>query len=144
MTCRFLYLFFLMIYQGLTRYNNSLAVISDSVFHPKQLTENKMLYFWLSGQSFFLTRGHFGTCCVATFTFRSRSLYVHLEYRNFLSFVSWAVDLHSHCKQTAPRSTRKRMKTHILEQTIWGNEHYAQTYLCYFIEDWSLTSRPVF
>lgn len=45
---------FLTIYQGLTRYNNSVAVLSDSVFHPKQLTEDRMLYFWLSGQSFSL------------------------------------------------------------------------------------------
>lgn len=39
-------------HKGLTRYNNSLAVVSDSVFHPTQLTENKMLYFWLSDQFF--------------------------------------------------------------------------------------------
>lgn len=51
------YFFFFIICQGLTKYNNGSAVISDSVFHPKQLTENRMLYFWLSGQSF-LNCGH--------------------------------------------------------------------------------------
>uniref|UniRef100_H2TI16 Cholesteryl ester transfer protein n=1 Tax=Takifugu rubripes TaxID=31033 RepID=H2TI16_TAKRU len=44
-------------HKGLTKYNNGSAVINDSVFHPKQLTENRMLYFWLSGQSF-LNCGH--------------------------------------------------------------------------------------
>uniref|UniRef100_A0AAQ4REN3 Lipid-binding serum glycoprotein N-terminal domain-containing protein n=1 Tax=Gasterosteus aculeatus aculeatus TaxID=481459 RepID=A0AAQ4REN3_GASAC len=37
-------------HKGLTKYNNTSAVISDSVFHPSQLTEDKMLYFWISGQ----------------------------------------------------------------------------------------------
>ncbi|CAJ1057597.1 cholesteryl ester transfer protein isoform X1 [Xyrichtys novacula] len=37
-------------HKGLTNYNNISAVINDSVFHPSQLTENKMLYFWLSDQ----------------------------------------------------------------------------------------------
>ncbi|XP_023267159.1 cholesteryl ester transfer protein [Seriola lalandi dorsalis] len=37
-------------HKGLTKYNNTSAVISDSGFHPSQLTENKMLYFWLSDQ----------------------------------------------------------------------------------------------
>ncbi|XP_071362912.1 cholesteryl ester transfer protein [Trachinotus anak] len=37
-------------HKGLTKYNNTSAVISDSVFHPSQLTENRMLYFWLSDQ----------------------------------------------------------------------------------------------
>uniref|UniRef100_A0A8C4GVP8 Cholesteryl ester transfer protein n=1 Tax=Dicentrarchus labrax TaxID=13489 RepID=A0A8C4GVP8_DICLA len=39
-------------HKGLTKYNNTSAVISDSVFHPSQLTENRMLYFWLSDQVF--------------------------------------------------------------------------------------------
>ncbi|TKS72960.1 Cholesteryl ester transfer protein [Collichthys lucidus] len=38
--------------QGLTKYNNTVAVIDDSVFHPSQLTENRMLYFWVSDQVF--------------------------------------------------------------------------------------------
>ncbi|XP_076590154.1 cholesteryl ester transfer protein [Chaetodon auriga] len=37
-------------HKGLTNYNNTAAVINDSVFHPSQLTENRMLYFWLSDQ----------------------------------------------------------------------------------------------
>ncbi|XP_034540933.1 cholesteryl ester transfer protein [Notolabrus celidotus] len=37
-------------HKGLTKYNNVSAVINDSVFHPRQLTENRMLYFWLSDQ----------------------------------------------------------------------------------------------
>ncbi|KAM8750622.1 cholesteryl ester transfer protein isoform 1-T2 [Acanthopagrus schlegelii] len=37
-------------HKGLTNYNNTSAVINDSVFHPSQLTENRMLYFWLSDQ----------------------------------------------------------------------------------------------
>ncbi|XP_040019742.2 cholesteryl ester transfer protein isoform X1 [Gasterosteus aculeatus] len=39
-------------HKGLTKYNNTSAVISDSVFHPSQLTEDKMLYFWISDQVF--------------------------------------------------------------------------------------------
>ncbi|XP_035520677.1 cholesteryl ester transfer protein [Morone saxatilis] len=39
-------------HKGLTKYNNTSAVISDSVFHPSQLTEQRMLYFWLSDQVF--------------------------------------------------------------------------------------------
>ncbi|KAG7234306.1 hypothetical protein INR49_005099 [Caranx melampygus] len=35
---------------GMTRYNNTSTVIQDSVFHPTQLTEHRMLYFWLSDQ----------------------------------------------------------------------------------------------
>uniref|UniRef100_A0A8D3DX50 Cholesteryl ester transfer protein n=1 Tax=Scophthalmus maximus TaxID=52904 RepID=A0A8D3DX50_SCOMX len=41
-------------HKGLTNYKNTSAVISDSVFHPSQLTENRMVYFWLSGQQFAL------------------------------------------------------------------------------------------
>ncbi|KAM6926141.1 cholesteryl ester transfer protein isoform 1-T2 [Lycodopsis pacificus] len=37
-------------HKGLTNYNNASAVINDSVFHPRQLTENRMLYFWVSDQ----------------------------------------------------------------------------------------------
>ncbi|XP_070763183.1 cholesteryl ester transfer protein [Enoplosus armatus] len=37
-------------HKGLTNYNGTSAVISDSVFHPSHLTENRMLYFWLSDQ----------------------------------------------------------------------------------------------
>nr|XP_046249509.1 cholesteryl ester transfer protein [Scatophagus argus]XP_046249510.1 cholesteryl ester transfer protein [Scatophagus argus]XP_046249511.1 cholesteryl ester transfer protein [Scatophagus argus]XP_046249512.1 cholesteryl ester transfer protein [Scatophagus argus] len=37
-------------HKGLTNYNNTLAVISDSLFQPRDLTENRMLYFWLSDQ----------------------------------------------------------------------------------------------
>ncbi|XP_061577192.1 cholesteryl ester transfer protein isoform X2 [Cololabis saira] len=39
-------------HKGLTNYRNVTSVISDSVFHPSQLTENKMLYFWFSDQFF--------------------------------------------------------------------------------------------
>ncbi|KAM7396285.1 hypothetical protein PAMP_019337 [Pampus punctatissimus] len=39
-------------HKGLTNYNNTSAVISDSVFHPSQLTEHRMLYFWVSDQVF--------------------------------------------------------------------------------------------
>uniref|UniRef100_A0A3B4ZG95 Cholesteryl ester transfer protein n=1 Tax=Stegastes partitus TaxID=144197 RepID=A0A3B4ZG95_9TELE len=35
-------------HKGLTHYNNTTAVISDSGFHPSQLTEHRMLYFRLS------------------------------------------------------------------------------------------------
>uniref|UniRef100_UPI0037E80813 cholesteryl ester transfer protein n=1 Tax=Semicossyphus pulcher TaxID=241346 RepID=UPI0037E80813 len=47
-------------HKGLTNYNNISAVINDSVFHPSQLTENRMLYFWLSDQLFnpMLTAAH--------------------------------------------------------------------------------------
>ncbi|XP_042267009.1 cholesteryl ester transfer protein [Thunnus albacares] len=47
-------------HKGLTNYNNTSAVISDSVFHPSQLTENRMLYFWVSDQVFnpMLTAAH--------------------------------------------------------------------------------------
>ena len=37
--------------QGFTRYNNTTAAISDSGFRPAQLTEHRMLYFWVSGQN---------------------------------------------------------------------------------------------
>ncbi|KAF3854290.1 hypothetical protein F7725_022345 [Dissostichus mawsoni] len=36
--------------QGLSIYKNVSAVINESVFHPSQLTEHKMLYFWISDQ----------------------------------------------------------------------------------------------
>uniref|UniRef100_A0A3P8UBR1 Cholesteryl ester transfer protein n=2 Tax=Cynoglossus semilaevis TaxID=244447 RepID=A0A3P8UBR1_CYNSE len=39
-------------HKGLTQYQNSSALITDSVFHPSQLTEDRMLYFWLSDQVF--------------------------------------------------------------------------------------------
>ncbi|XP_037623616.1 cholesteryl ester transfer protein [Sebastes umbrosus] len=39
-------------HKGLTNYNGTSAVINDSVFHPSQLTENRMLYFWISDQVF--------------------------------------------------------------------------------------------
>uniref|UniRef100_A0A3Q1I2U9 Cholesteryl ester transfer protein n=1 Tax=Anabas testudineus TaxID=64144 RepID=A0A3Q1I2U9_ANATE len=39
-------------HKGLTIYNNATSVISDSVFHPGLLTENRMLYFWVSDQVF--------------------------------------------------------------------------------------------
>ena len=39
------------ILQGLTNYNNISAVINESVFDPGQLTEDRMVYFWISGQS---------------------------------------------------------------------------------------------
>ncbi|XP_077374172.1 cholesteryl ester transfer protein [Festucalex cinctus] len=35
-------------HKGLTNYNNTSAVISDSTFNPNQLTENRMIYFWIS------------------------------------------------------------------------------------------------
>lgn len=34
--------------QGLTIYNGTKAFINASVFHPSQLTEDRMLYFWFS------------------------------------------------------------------------------------------------
>ncbi|XP_051808564.1 cholesteryl ester transfer protein isoform X1 [Acanthochromis polyacanthus] len=37
-------------HKGLTNYNNTTAVIRDSGFHPSQLTEHRMLYFWISDQ----------------------------------------------------------------------------------------------
>ncbi|XP_069570417.1 cholesteryl ester transfer protein [Brachyistius frenatus] len=39
-------------HKGLTNYKNTSSVISDSVFHPSQLTENRMLYFRISDQVF--------------------------------------------------------------------------------------------
>uniref|UniRef100_A0A7N8WMY4 Cholesteryl ester transfer protein, plasma n=1 Tax=Mastacembelus armatus TaxID=205130 RepID=A0A7N8WMY4_9TELE len=39
-------------HKGLTNYKNTSTVISDSVYHPDQLTENRMLYFWVSDQVF--------------------------------------------------------------------------------------------
>ncbi|XP_037539083.1 cholesteryl ester transfer protein [Nematolebias whitei] len=39
-------------HKGLTDYNNTLSVINESVFHPDQLTEHRMLYFWLSDDVF--------------------------------------------------------------------------------------------
>uniref|UniRef100_A0A8C4ZNM8 Cholesteryl ester transfer protein n=1 Tax=Gadus morhua TaxID=8049 RepID=A0A8C4ZNM8_GADMO len=38
-------------HKGLTNYNNISAVINESVFDPGQLTEDRMVYFWISGQS---------------------------------------------------------------------------------------------
>ncbi|KAJ8398591.1 hypothetical protein AAFF_G00421190 [Aldrovandia affinis] len=35
-------------HKGLTRYNDHTAVINASVFSPAQLTEDRMLYFWIS------------------------------------------------------------------------------------------------
>lgn len=35
-------------HKGLAVYNNTKAVINASVFHPSQLTEHRMLYFWIS------------------------------------------------------------------------------------------------
>uniref|UniRef100_A0A3Q4HZA4 Cholesteryl ester transfer protein n=1 Tax=Neolamprologus brichardi TaxID=32507 RepID=A0A3Q4HZA4_NEOBR len=35
-------------HKGLTKYNNTVAVINESVFHPSHLTEDKMIYFWIS------------------------------------------------------------------------------------------------
>ncbi|XP_028306273.1 cholesteryl ester transfer protein [Gouania willdenowi] len=37
-------------HKGLTNYNNMSAVINNSAFHPSQLTENRMLYFWISDE----------------------------------------------------------------------------------------------
>ncbi|CAL8357389.1 unnamed protein product [Lota lota] len=37
-------------HKGLTNYNNISAVINESVFHPSQLTDHRMLYFWISDQ----------------------------------------------------------------------------------------------
>ncbi|XP_042351422.1 cholesteryl ester transfer protein isoform X1 [Plectropomus leopardus] len=47
-------------HKGLTNYNNTSAVITDSVFHPSQLTEHRMLYFWISDQVLnpMITAGH--------------------------------------------------------------------------------------
>ncbi|XP_039989821.1 cholesteryl ester transfer protein isoform X2 [Xiphias gladius] len=47
-------------HKGVTNYNNTSTAISDSVFHPCQLTEDRMLYFWVSDQVFnsMLTAAH--------------------------------------------------------------------------------------
>ncbi|KAM8861643.1 cholesteryl ester transfer protein [Synchiropus picturatus] len=37
-------------HKGLTKFNGSSATIDDSVFHPRQLTQHRMLYFWVSDQ----------------------------------------------------------------------------------------------
>ncbi|XP_067090839.1 cholesteryl ester transfer protein isoform X3 [Osmerus mordax] len=37
-------------HKGLTNYNNVTAVINASVFDPSHLTEDRMLYFWLSDE----------------------------------------------------------------------------------------------
>lgn len=37
-------------HKGFTKYKNTTAVIDESNFNPAQLTEHKMLYFWLSDQ----------------------------------------------------------------------------------------------
>lgn len=39
-------------HKGLTNYNNVTAVINSSVFDPSQLTEHRMLYFWVSDAVF--------------------------------------------------------------------------------------------
>ncbi|KAK5614795.1 hypothetical protein CRENBAI_013004 [Crenichthys baileyi] len=39
-------------HKGLTSYLNTTSVINNSVFHPNQLTENRMLYFWFSDEVF--------------------------------------------------------------------------------------------
>lgn len=46
--CLFLFVCFCCVDQGLTIYNGTKAVINASVFHPSQLTEDRMLYFWFS------------------------------------------------------------------------------------------------
>lgn len=37
-------------HKGLTKYKNTTTFINESIFNPAQLTEHKMLYFWLSDQ----------------------------------------------------------------------------------------------
>uniref|UniRef100_A0A673XU75 Cholesteryl ester transfer protein n=1 Tax=Salmo trutta TaxID=8032 RepID=A0A673XU75_SALTR len=39
-------------HKGLAKYNNVTAVINASVFDPGQLTEDRMLYFWISDEVF--------------------------------------------------------------------------------------------
>ncbi|XP_055790262.1 cholesteryl ester transfer protein [Salvelinus fontinalis] len=39
-------------HKGLAKYNNVTAVINESVFDPSQLTEDRMLYFWISDEVF--------------------------------------------------------------------------------------------
>ncbi|XP_053282213.1 cholesteryl ester transfer protein [Pleuronectes platessa] len=39
-------------HKGFTRYNNTTAAVRDSGFQPTQLTEHRMLYFWVSDQVF--------------------------------------------------------------------------------------------
>lgn len=39
-------------HKGLTNYKNTSSVITESVFQPQQLTEHKMLYFWVSDEMF--------------------------------------------------------------------------------------------
>ncbi|KAK2841824.1 hypothetical protein Q5P01_012024 [Channa striata] len=47
-------------HKGLTNYNNTSSAIRDSHFDPSQLTEDRMLYFWVSDQVFnpMLTAAH--------------------------------------------------------------------------------------
>lgn len=40
-------------------HNNTVSVINDSVFHPSHLTEDRMLYFWVSGQ--YILSGNIGS-----------------------------------------------------------------------------------
>ncbi|XP_077453367.1 cholesteryl ester transfer protein isoform X1 [Stigmatopora argus] len=37
-------------HKGLTNYKNTTVVIDESAFNPHQLTENRMLYFWISDE----------------------------------------------------------------------------------------------
>ncbi|KAF6737023.1 Cholesteryl ester transfer protein [Oryzias melastigma] len=39
-------------HKGLTNYNNTTSVLNESVFHPSQLTEDRMLFFWFSDELF--------------------------------------------------------------------------------------------
>lgn len=51
---------YIKLFQGLTNYNNTVSVINESVFHPSQLAEDRMLYFWVSGQDPTLCLHHEG------------------------------------------------------------------------------------
>uniref|UniRef100_A0A3P9K6X5 Cholesteryl ester transfer protein n=1 Tax=Oryzias latipes TaxID=8090 RepID=A0A3P9K6X5_ORYLA len=39
-------------HKGLTNYNNTTSALNESAFHPSQLTEDRMLFFWFSDELF--------------------------------------------------------------------------------------------
>uniref|UniRef100_A0A8C8CUK0 Cholesteryl ester transfer protein n=1 Tax=Oncorhynchus tshawytscha TaxID=74940 RepID=A0A8C8CUK0_ONCTS len=53
-------------HKGLAKYNNMTAVINESVFDPSQLTDDRMLYFWISDEVFnpLITAAHQDRCFV--------------------------------------------------------------------------------
>lgn len=71
-------------HQGLTTLNNVSAAINDSAFNPSQLTQNKMLYFWLSGRLF----SNLSFCSFCATTVPGQLLALHGFMRSW-SFHSW-------------------------------------------------------